>query len=152
MVSNNSLWHKSTQLQWFQVLLRITNNPIKYQSFIFTLLYYQTVLFLTIQFRISQQSSIVPSIAYVSLTIQLNISHLFSHNVYYQTVLFLTIQFRHKSTKFNGSKHCYESLTIQLNNSHLFSHNYSYQTVLFLTIQFRISQQSSMVPSIAMNH
>ena len=40
----------------FQVLLCITNNSIKYQSLVYTQLNDQTVLFLTIQFSISQQS------------------------------------------------------------------------------------------------
>ena len=37
----------------FQVLLCITNNSIKYQSFVYTQLREQTVLFQTIQFSIS---------------------------------------------------------------------------------------------------
>ena len=37
----------------FQVLLTITNNFIKHQSFVYTHLNDQTVLFLTIQFSIS---------------------------------------------------------------------------------------------------
>ena len=39
-----------------QVLLRITNNSVKHQSFVNTQLYDQTVLFLKIQFSKSQQS------------------------------------------------------------------------------------------------
>ena len=34
--------------QWFQVLLYITNNPIKHRSFVYTQLNDQTVLFQTI--------------------------------------------------------------------------------------------------------
>ena len=37
-------------VKWFQVLLCITNNLIKYQSFVYTQLNYQTVLFQIIQF------------------------------------------------------------------------------------------------------
>ena len=37
----------------FQILLCITNNSIKHQSFVYTLLNGQTVLLLTIQFNIS---------------------------------------------------------------------------------------------------
>ena len=40
------------KVKWFQVLLCITNNSIRYLSFI-KKVKYQTVLFLTIQFRIS---------------------------------------------------------------------------------------------------
>ena len=40
-------------VKWFQVLLCITNNSIKYQSSVYTQLNDQTVLFLTIQFSIS---------------------------------------------------------------------------------------------------
>ena len=39
------------------------NSSIKHQSFVYTQLNGQTVLFLTIQFSISQQSWMVPSIA-----------------------------------------------------------------------------------------
>ena len=37
-------------VKWFQVLLCLTNNLIKYQSFVYIQLNDQTVLFLTIQF------------------------------------------------------------------------------------------------------
>ena len=48
-------------VKWFQVLLCITNNSIKYQSFVYTQLNDQTVLFQPIQFSISTQfSSIWP--------------------------------------------------------------------------------------------
>ena len=40
-------------VNWFQELLRISKNSIKHQSFVYTLLNDQTVLFLTIQFSIS---------------------------------------------------------------------------------------------------
>ena len=40
-------------VKWFQVLLCITNNSFKHQSFVYTQLNDQTVLFLTIQFSIS---------------------------------------------------------------------------------------------------
>ena len=39
--------------KWFEVLLFITNNSIKHQSFVYKKLNDQTVLFLTIQFCIS---------------------------------------------------------------------------------------------------
>ena len=49
------------KVQWFQVFLCITNNPIKHQSFIHTQLNIKTVLFQTIQFSINTQfSSIWP--------------------------------------------------------------------------------------------
>ena len=35
--------------EWFQVLLRVTNNTTKHPSFIYTELNDQTVLFLTVQ-------------------------------------------------------------------------------------------------------
>ena len=41
------------KVKWFQVLLSITNNSIKHQSFVYTQLNEQTVLFLTIQFSLS---------------------------------------------------------------------------------------------------
>ena len=41
------------KVKWFQVLLCITNNSIKHQSFIYTQLNDQTVPFKTIQFIIS---------------------------------------------------------------------------------------------------
>ena len=40
-------------VKWFQVLLCITNNSFKHQSFVYTQLNDQIVLFLTIQFSIS---------------------------------------------------------------------------------------------------
>ena len=40
-------------VKWFQVLLCITNNLIKYQSFVYTQLNGQKVLFQAIQFSIS---------------------------------------------------------------------------------------------------
>ena len=40
-------------MKWFQILLCITNNTIKHQSFVYTQLNDQTVLFLTIQVSIS---------------------------------------------------------------------------------------------------
>ena len=44
------LLHKS---KWLNVLLCITNNSIKHQSFVYTQINDQTVLFQTIQFSIS---------------------------------------------------------------------------------------------------
>ena len=41
------------KVKWFQVLLRITNNPIKHQSFVYTQLSDLAVLYQTIQFSIS---------------------------------------------------------------------------------------------------
>ena len=41
------------KVKWFQVLLCITNNSIKHQSFVYTQLNVKTVLFTTIQFCIS---------------------------------------------------------------------------------------------------
>ena len=40
-------------VKWFQALLCITNNSIKYQSFVYKQLSDETVLFLAIQFSIS---------------------------------------------------------------------------------------------------
>ena len=40
--SNNSVWHVD-QVRWFQVLLYITDNSIKHQSFVYTQLNNQTV-------------------------------------------------------------------------------------------------------------
>ena len=50
-------------VKWFQVLLRITNNSIKYQSLIYSRLNNQTVIFQRIQFSICQESQMVSSIA-----------------------------------------------------------------------------------------
>ena len=47
-------------IKWLQVLLCITNNSIKHQSFVHTQLNDQTVLFQTIQFSISH--SFVPGL------------------------------------------------------------------------------------------
>ena len=41
------------KVKWFQVLLCITSDSIKHQSFVYTQLNYQIVLFLTIQFSMS---------------------------------------------------------------------------------------------------
>ena len=41
------------KVKWFQVLLYYPNNSIKNQSFVYTQLNDETVLFLTIQFSIS---------------------------------------------------------------------------------------------------
>ena len=41
------------RVKWFQVLLCITNNSFKHQSFVYTQLNDQTILFQTIQFSIS---------------------------------------------------------------------------------------------------
>ena len=43
-------------VKWYQILLCITNNSIKHESFVYTQLNDQTFLFLTIQLSISQQS------------------------------------------------------------------------------------------------
>ena len=49
------------KVKWFQVLLRITNNSIKHQSYVYTELNVKTVLFQTIQFCLNTQfSSIWP--------------------------------------------------------------------------------------------
>ena len=42
------------KVKYFQVLLCITNNSIKHQSFVYTQLNNQTLLFQTIQFSLSQ--------------------------------------------------------------------------------------------------
>ena len=44
---------KVNEVEWFQVLLRITNNSIKYQSFVYIQLNDQTVLFRAIKFSMS---------------------------------------------------------------------------------------------------
>ena len=49
-------------VKWFQALLCITNNLIKYQSFVYTQLNDQTLLLQTIQLSISQQSEMLQSI------------------------------------------------------------------------------------------
>ena len=56
------------RLKWFQVLLCITNNSIKHQSFLYTLLNDQTVLFLTIHFSISHLFSLSLNIKQFYLT------------------------------------------------------------------------------------
>ena len=78
-------------VKWFQILLCITNNSIKHQSFVYIQLNDQTVLFQTIQFSMSTKIN-YSKYCHVSLTIQLNISHLFTQlNI--KTVLFQAIQF-----------------------------------------------------------
>ena len=61
----------------FQVLLINTNNSINHQSFVYTQLNDQTVLFQGIQFSMSTKLN-SSKYSYESLTIQLNISHLFT--------------------------------------------------------------------------
>ena len=82
----------------------------------------QTVLFQNNSVKHNSTKLNGSKYCYVSLTIQLNVSHLFAHSLNDQTVLFLTIQFS-ISTKLNASKYCYVSLTIQSNVSHLFAHS-----------------------------
>ena len=48
--SNYSVEHYSFICTWFQVLLCITNNSIKHQTFVYTQLKHQIVLFQTIEF------------------------------------------------------------------------------------------------------
>ena len=43
-------------VKWFHVVICVTNNSIKHQSLVYSQLNDQTDLFLTIQFRISEQS------------------------------------------------------------------------------------------------
>ena len=67
------LWHiNHCKIKEFQVLLINTNNSIQHYSFVST-----------------QLNSF--KVCYVSLTIQLNICHLFTHRKNCQTVLFLTL-------------------------------------------------------------
>ena len=47
-------------VKWFQILLCISNNSIKHQPFVYTLLNEQTILFQTIQFNLSFDISIWP--------------------------------------------------------------------------------------------
>ena len=54
-----------------------TNNSIKHQSFVYTQLNEKTVLVQTIQFSMSTMLN-GSKYCYVSLTIQLNFSHLFT--------------------------------------------------------------------------
>ena len=72
-------------------MLCITNNSVKHQSLVCTHLNDQTVLFLTTQFSMLIKLN-GSKHCYVSLTIQLNICHLFTL-LNGQTVLFQTIQF-----------------------------------------------------------
>ena len=60
-------------------MLCITNNSIKHQSFAYTQLNDQTFLFQTTQFSMSTKLN-GSKYSHVSLTIQLNISHLFIHS------------------------------------------------------------------------
>ena len=46
-------WAWVKKVKWFQVILHIANNSIKHQSFVYTQLNDQTVLFQAIQFSIS---------------------------------------------------------------------------------------------------
>ena len=65
----------------FQVLLSVTNNSMKYQSFLYTQLNDQAVLFLTIQFSISHL------FAY-----SLNVKHLFDPSIGFYQVLPLRVR------------------------------------------------------------
>ena len=49
----NILFNINHTVKWFQILLCITNDSIRHQSFVYTQLNDQTVLFQTIQFCIS---------------------------------------------------------------------------------------------------
>ena len=51
-------------IKWFHALLHITKNSIKYQSFVYTQLNDQTVLFLTIQFDMPKNPT-KPNIVYL---------------------------------------------------------------------------------------
>ena len=55
--SSIMLFSLTNKFKWFWVLLRIPNNSIKHQSFIYILLNVKTVLFQTIQLSISTQFS-----------------------------------------------------------------------------------------------
>ena len=63
----------------FKVLLGISNNSIKHQSFVYTQLNDQTILFQIIQFCTSTKLN-GSKYFYVSSTIQTDISHLFTHS------------------------------------------------------------------------
>ena len=65
--------HKSIKLN----SVKFTKNSIKHLTFVYTQLNELTVLFQTIQFSISENGS---KYCDVSLTNQLNISHLFTHS------------------------------------------------------------------------
>ena len=52
MVANFTTLLSINKVQWFQVLVCIANNSIKHQSFVYTQLKDQTVLFVIIQFSI----------------------------------------------------------------------------------------------------
>ena len=55
-------------VKWFQVLLCMTYNSIKYQSFVYTQLNNETVLFLTIQCGISHLFALILSVKQFYLT------------------------------------------------------------------------------------
>ena len=59
---------------------------------------------------------------YVSLTVQLNIRHLFTYSYLIKQFYFKKNQFS-MSAKLKGSKYCYVSPTVQLNIRHLFTHS-----------------------------
>ena len=90
------LLHK---VKWFQVLPCITNNSIK-QSFIYTQLNDQTVLFVTIEFSMSTKLNSF-KYCYVSANNSIKQSFVYTQ-LNDQTVLFLTIQFS-MSTKLVSS-------------------------------------------------
>ena len=88
-------WHGGQCLRWLvsnYAVVFVTNNSIKHQSFVNTKLNYQTILYRTIQFSISQQSSMVQVFLYIT---SYSIKYLsFDYTqLNYQTVLFLNIQF-----------------------------------------------------------
>ena len=62
------IWKHVNKVKWFLVLLCITNNSIKYQSFVYTQLNDQTVLFLTIQFSINHLYTLSLNVKQLYLT------------------------------------------------------------------------------------
>ena len=78
----------STKLNGFQVLLCITNNLIKHQSFIYTHLNDQTVLFQTIHHSISKVFFFCLHTVKCKTTVFLTIQFSISTQLNYQTVLF----------------------------------------------------------------
>ena len=88
MMMRRYIWfvNKSTKLK----ISKFSNNSIKHQTFVYTQLNDPAVLFQTIQFSISQQSS---KYCYISLTIQIRYQSFIYTQLNDQTVLFLTVQF-----------------------------------------------------------
>ena len=124
-------------VKWFQIFLFNTSTTIKDLTFVCIQLNAKTVLFQTIQFNMSTKLNGFKS-CYLSLTIQLDISHLFVHstqflsntNNYFIIICLHTVKW-FQVFLFNAST--------SIKDQTFFYKQLNAKTVLFQTIQFNIS-------------